>query len=87
MVRHIGKHIRRFPNGIRHHSASIYYFYYGVTDMALHRNSRKELFVGHFKRNIFYRKYNWLGQGYTMMESVIIGAVYIAAFVGLYFTW
>lgn len=50
-------------------------------------NSGKKSFSGNFERNIFYRKYNWIGEGYTMMESIVIGAVYLAALVGIYLTW
>jgi hypothetical protein len=55
--------------------------------MVNNRNSGKESFSGNFERNIFYRKYNWLGEGYTMMESVITGLLYVAAIIGIYLTW
>ncbi len=55
--------------------------------MAYHSNSGKESFTGNFERNIFYRKYNWLGEGYSMMESIVIGLLYVAAIIGIYLTW
>ena len=55
--------------------------------MVDYRNSGKKSFSGNFERNIFYRKYNWLGEGYTMMESVITGALYIGAIIGIIYFW
>ncbi len=55
--------------------------------MVSNRIARKEFFTGHFERYIFCSKHDRIGKGFAMIENIVLGAVYIAALITLYFVW